>query len=252
MLGRHDARAEERATDYFNELLPNVGIYRKKIELCYRRHYRTNLHGRIRKQETELRSVLAGARAASDQYEHLEAQLRNVAKAYDDYAAMLAVFKDLQNTLAINAANLTELLDRFSLPQDGLPNIWRAKGRRAIDQLNADERYFEARTREAELTLRVLEARVEIERVKQEDRENKLSEKRNLTLTYLMLWIGFLSLVLTLASDEVKLFDPADGPAVPMLERLGFLNRDVPKGPQGMGEPRFRIPRLFTRCWDAE
>jgi hypothetical protein len=50
------------------------------------------------------------------------------------------------------------------------------------------------------------------------------------------------------------LFDLADGPVAAqtdLLERLGFLQRVVVQTPDGPGS-RFRIPRLYTRCWEAE
>jgi hypothetical protein len=53
--------------------------------------------------------------------------------------------------------------------------------------------------------------------------------------------------------EEVKeLFDDADGSRaqqIESLERLGFLERIVTGNDAGLVK-RFRIPRLFTRCWE--
>jgi len=54
--------------------------------------------------------------------------------------------------------------------------------------------------------------------------------------------------------DKVKdLFDLNEGPMVlqlEQLERLGFLSRSIVKV-EGSLQPRFSIPRLFTRCWET-
>jgi len=49
-----------------------------------------------------------------------------------------------------------------------------------------------------------------------------------------------------------KLFDEAEGKIseqVRLLERLGFLERVVQKSGSG-AKSLFRIPKLYTRCWD--
>jgi len=49
------------------------------------------------------------------------------------------------------------------------------------------------------------------------------------------------------------LFDPAEGSVVlqlERLERLGFLTRVIVREGDSLS-PRFRIPRLFTRCWET-
>jgi hypothetical protein len=57
----------------------------------------------------------------------------------------------------------------------------------------------------------------------------------------------------TFALHEVEnLFDEAEGKIseqVRLLERLGFLERIVQKSDSGV-ESLFRIPKLYTRCWD--
>ncbi|MFD8007675.1 hypothetical protein [Streptomyces mirabilis] len=53
--------------------------------------------------------------------------------------------------------------------------------------------------------------------------------------------------------DVQGLFDEADGTIanqVGLLERLGFLERVVQEGSSGP-EAVFRIPDLYTRCWNA-
>lgn len=53
-------------------------------------------------------------------------------------------------------------------------------------------------------------------------------------------------------SDVTQLFDISDGPIaiqVQLLERLGFLERLVIAGEEG-SQLRFRVPPLYTRCWD--
>jgi hypothetical protein len=54
--------------------------------------------------------------------------------------------------------------------------------------------------------------------------------------------------------EKVKtLFDEKEGSVVlqlEMLERLGFLSRTIVKEGDAL-LPRFRIPRLFTRCWET-
>ena len=54
-------------------------------------------------------------------------------------------------------------------------------------------------------------------------------------------------------SDVEPLFDPSEGTIsaqVAMLERLGFLARTVMQDDSG-AKSRFRIPKLYTRCWDS-
>lgn len=54
-------------------------------------------------------------------------------------------------------------------------------------------------------------------------------------------------------TDVESLFDPEEGTVaaqVASLERLGFLTRIVVDGEVGP-EPRFRIPNLYTRCWNS-
>jgi hypothetical protein len=49
------------------------------------------------------------------------------------------------------------------------------------------------------------------------------------------------------------LFDENEGSVVlqlERLERLGFLTRTIVKEGDSL-RPRFRIPRLFTRCWET-
>ncbi len=49
------------------------------------------------------------------------------------------------------------------------------------------------------------------------------------------------------------LFDTAEGSVVlqlERLERLGFLTRTIVREGDSLS-PRFRIPRLFTRCWET-
>jgi hypothetical protein len=54
--------------------------------------------------------------------------------------------------------------------------------------------------------------------------------------------------------EKVKtLFDDKEGSVVlqvEKLERLGFLSRTITKDGDLL-LPRFRIPRLFTRCWES-
>jgi hypothetical protein len=53
-------------------------------------------------------------------------------------------------------------------------------------------------------------------------------------------------------SDVEALFDTTEGgisEQVRLLERLGFLERIVLENEAGT-KPLFRIPRLYTRCWD--
>jgi hypothetical protein len=55
------------------------------------------------------------------------------------------------------------------------------------------------------------------------------------------------------AKEHVQgLFNAAEGDEeeqVLLLERLGFLERVVQEGDSGL-ESLFRIPKLYTRCWD--
>jgi hypothetical protein len=54
-------------------------------------------------------------------------------------------------------------------------------------------------------------------------------------------------------SDVEALFDLAEGSIaeqVALLERLGFLERIVQEAESGTVTSRFRIPKLYTRCWD--
>jgi hypothetical protein len=88
------------------------------------------------------------------------------------------------------------------LPREGPPAAWLAVVEHAVEQLAADDRYYEARTREAEVTLRVLEARAELEREEQERRENDLTEKRNYALNVLIMVLAYATVILTFVSDD--------------------------------------------------
>jgi hypothetical protein len=203
-----DDDAEARASEYFNDVIPTAAIYLKKIAYLYGKGYQSIGREQLRSLEDHLAKALAQARRAEPDpdkkanAEQAEEQLRHVAQTYGDFAAALALFKELQNTVAVNAANLKELLDKYGLPHEGPPAAWRAVVDRAAEQLAADDRYFEARTREAEITLRVLEARAELEREEQERRENDLAEKRNYRLNWLILAVGYATVILTFVSDD--------------------------------------------------
>jgi hypothetical protein len=200
--------AEARASDYFNDVLPTAANYLKKVAYFYDKGYKSVSRRLLRRLEGHLAKALARARwdesdaAETDTAEKLEEHLRDIAQAYGNYAAALALFKEIQNTVAVNAGNLKELLDKHGMPREGPPAAWRAVVSRAVEQLAADDRYYEARTREAEITLRVLEARAELEREKQERRENYLAEKRNYGLNLLILAIGYATVILTFVSDD--------------------------------------------------
>ncbi len=50
-----------------------------------------------------------------------------------------------------------------------------------------------------------------------------------------------------------ELFDEAEGKIseqIRLLERLGFLERVVVQESDSGAKPLFRIPKLYTRCWD--
>ena len=125
-----------------------------------------------------------------------------VADAYGTFAVGLARFKALQNTVGISAANLNELLNEHGLTV-GPTAAWRTTARLAVEQLAADDRYHEARTREAEVTLRVLEAQAAVERTKVEAEENRLNERRNRLLTCLSLLVAAAAIVLAITTDDL-------------------------------------------------
>jgi hypothetical protein len=224
---------EARATRFFNNCLPDALGFLKKIAFQLRQVCGGDRDDQMRTLERALSKELICARKKEGDLDRLEGDLHQVTKAFDRFAAGLALIKTLQNTVAINASNLCELLGRFNIPNEGLPAAWRAIAVRAVEQLAADDRYYEIAAREAEITLRILEVRAQMERDRTERKANELAQQRNQRLALLAVLVAAVGTALTLASDDtvkalIRWVDGRDVSAPPsfwelLLAKLAML-----------------------------
>jgi hypothetical protein len=145
--------------------------------------------------------VLARTLPPPEGAERLDAQLREVAGVYNDFAADLATFDRLAQAVAVNLANLQATFSEHELPRTGClaPRLTAAE--RAVQQLEADRGFYQARVGQTQMALSALQVQAEIERNRIEKEETRQAQQHNVLL-------GFIAAVLALGqimNDQVVL-----------------------------------------------
>ncbi len=203
---------EAQAGVFLNESLPLLALAAHKVAHQYDRMYEGQLRARLNGHEQALAQVLLRAQAPGADTAALDRQLDAIAGAYGQFAADLGQFERIQQTVRVNAANLNELLTDMEL-SGGPPAAWRNAVSRAGAQLQAGEDYFRAIVQEAEVTLRTLQVRTDLERATLEiednrltTEENRLAERRNLILAAIGVILALGEFVSTEATYQVLCF----------------------------------------------
>ena len=196
----HD-EAERRASAFFNTVLPDLALSLHKIAHQYGRGYEGGLRLILAEGERSLAGVLARALPPPAHADGLDAALKEVAAAYDAFAAELATFDRLAQAVQVNLANLQAAFSEHGLPRTGPLAVRLAAAERAAEQLAADRGFYAARVAQAQMALAALGVQADIERACLEREENRQAERQNLLL-------GFIAAVLALGqimSDAVVL-----------------------------------------------
>lgn len=169
---------EAQAGVFLNESLPLLALAAHKVAHQYDRMYEGQLRARLNGHEQALAQVLLRAQAPGADTAALDRQLAAIAGAYGQFAADLGQFERIQQTVRVNAANLSQAL--AELPATAGPlAAWHGAVQRAVAQLQADEDYLRAIVQEAEVTLQTLQIRTDLERAELEEEENRLTAKEN-------------------------------------------------------------------------
>jgi hypothetical protein len=150
--------------------------------------------------------LLVPVRVAADgppsgDVEELDGRLRELAAAYNDFAADLAAFQRLAQAVRVNLLNLRQAFNEHSLPREGPLAVRLTAAERAMEQLEADDGFYQARVHQAEMALAALQVQADIERNRIEQEETRQAERRNRLL-------GFIGMVLALGqimTDDVVL-----------------------------------------------
>lgn len=189
--------AEAQAGLFLNETLPLLALAAHKAAHQYDRMYEGQLRARLNRHEQALAQVLLRAQAPGADTAALDRQLLVIAGAYGQFAADLGQFERIQQTVRVNAANLNAALAELPA-SDGPLAVWRSVAQRAVDQLQADEDYFRAIIQEAEVTLRTLQVRTDLERAELEEEENRLTAEENRLAERRNLILAAIGLILAL------------------------------------------------------
>ncbi len=196
-----DDEAERRASPFFNTILPELALSLHKIAHQYGRGYEQGLRLILAERERGLAGVLARVLPPPADADGLDAALKEVAAAYNAFAAELATFDRLAQAVAVNLANLQAAFSEHGLPRAGPLAVRLTAAERAASQLEADRGFYAARVAQAQMALAALGVQADIERARLEHEENRQAERQNLLL-------GFIAAVLALGeimSDEVVL-----------------------------------------------
>lgn len=196
-----DDEAEHAASAFFNAALPGLALSLHKIAYQYGRGYEQGLRPLLAEKERSLAAVLARTLPPPAGASLLDASLHQLAGAYNDFAADLAARDRLAQAVAVNLANLQAAFSEHALPRTGClaPRLTAAE--QAVQQLDADRGFFQARVAQAQTALSALQVQAEIEHNRLATKETQEAERRNLLL-------GFIALVLALGqitNDEVVL-----------------------------------------------
>lgn len=203
-----DDRAEEQVGPYLNAILPDLLLSLHKIAHQYGRGYEAALRPLLAAREAALARVLAGFEPTAaepaeplqpspspargrDEVEALDRELTALAAAYHAFARELALFDRLAQAVRVNLLNLREGFAEHGLPRQGPPAAWLTAAERAASQMEADEGFYRARVRQAEMALAALQVRAEVERARLEQAEDRRDRQRNLLL-------GFIAVALAL------------------------------------------------------
>lgn len=186
-----DDAAERLVAPYLNTVLPDLLLFLHKIAHQYGRGYEATLRLLLAEQERALARVLAQDLPPAGDVDGLDARLTALADAYTAFARELAGFDRLAQAVRVNLLNLREGFAEHGLPQEGPLAAWLTAAERAAAQLEADEGFYRARVRQAEMALAALQVRAEVERARLEQEEDRRDRRRNLLL-------GFIAAVLAL------------------------------------------------------
>lgn len=196
-----DDEAEHAASAFFNAALPGLALSLHKIAHQYGRGYEQGLRPLLAEKERSLAAVLARTLPPPTGAELLDASLHKLAGAYNDFAADLAACDRLAQAVAVNLANLQAAFSEHALPRTGClaPRLTAAE--QAVQQLDADRGFFQARVNQAQIALSALQVQAEIEHNRLAAKETQQAGRRNLLL-------GLIAAVLALGqivNDEVVL-----------------------------------------------
>ncbi len=180
-----DDEAERRASPFFNTVLPELALSLHKIAHQYGRGYEQGLRLILAEQERSLAGVLARVLPPPADAEGLDAALKEVAGAYNAFAAELATFDRLAQAVAVNLANLQAAFSEHGLPRAGPLAVRLTAAERAAGQLEADRGFYAARVAQAQMTLAALGVQADIERARIEREETRQAERQSLLLSFI-------------------------------------------------------------------
>ena len=214
-----DEEAEKKAGAFFHTAMPLLSMYAHQAAREYW-DYERGLRPRLDESErTLVRSLAATAVPASD-LEALEKRLHAIATAYASFGNHLSGFEGRRLSVKISVSNFSETLKRHELPVAGPLAARQAALQRWLGRLEADEGYYRALVRRAEITLRGLQAAAEIKRAQAAEAEARAESRTNLWLAF----IGF-----ALGAGELITADTATS----FLSWLGFV-APRPGWPEGI------------------
>ncbi|MCS6847354.1 MAG: hypothetical protein RMN52_06530 [Anaerolineae bacterium] len=192
LLYPDDDEAERQVAPYLNAALPELLLALHKIAHLYGRGYEAGLRPLLAERERALAAVLAGESAPAGGVNALDARLTELAEAYHAFARELAIFDRVTQAVRVNLLNLREHVAEYGLPREGPPAAWLTAAERAAGQMEADEGFYRARVRQAEMALAALQVQAEVERAHLEQQEDRRDRQRNLLLGFIaaMLALG--------------------------------------------------------------
>lgn len=176
-----DEAAEKRAEAFFHFVLPLLAMYAHKVAREYWDYERT-LWPRLDAAERALAQALTATAQPQSDLLMLEEQLQKVASSYAAFSNDLSVFEGWRQSVAINVRNFGEALARHELPTAGPLAAYQAALQRWLGRMEADEGYYQAVVRRAEMTLRGLQVQAEVKRAQAAEAEARAESRTNLWL----------------------------------------------------------------------
>lgn len=184
-----DEGAEKRAEAFFHSAMPLLSLYAHQAAREYW-DYERRLRPQLDESERTLaRSLVAAAPSTSD-LQVLEERLHAIATAYASFGNHLSGFEGRRQSVAIGVQNFDEALKRSELPMAGPLVARQAALQRWLGRLEADEGYYRALVRRAEITLRGLQAAAEIRRAQAAEEEAHAESRTNLWLAFIGFALG--------------------------------------------------------------
>ena len=224
------AEKSKRTRDVIHEFLPTAGLLLCKTGRLGGKDYRGGLRVNLLKAESKLlvslKSARPKAKATTETItaaKELEDHIRAVSQAFNDFIDDHGLFQKVACTLRMNQSKLRELLRSSVTTIAGPLASWEAAADSIVKQIDADSAYFDGTIREAELTLRVLEATASAIRAKADEEEHLSDKRRNELLNRMNFLIAFSGIALALASDDVLMRMMIRGDAT-AIENLGGLD----------------------------